>query len=136
MSWPQRKSSTRMLSNFTSRTRFAVADHECDGALVGHLRLAVVEDVDVTHPGSGEQLKRAGRDIQRGFGDYVGAALMWELVAWITAARDDHEGAVRLLGAVRTLWRRRQRGVRLPSRRAARTVRMIRGQRPMAIVAG
>ncbi|MEU1476684.1 LuxR C-terminal-related transcriptional regulator [Streptomyces sp. NPDC005760] len=50
-------------------------------------------------------LTRAGLEIQRDFNDYVGAALLLELHAWISAAGDDHERAGRLLGAVRTLWR-------------------------------
>ncbi|MFF9780586.1 ATP-binding protein [Streptomyces sp. NPDC013978] len=54
---------------------------------------------------SGTELTRAGLDIQRGFNDYVGTALMMELLAWITASRGDHQRAARLLGSVRSLWR-------------------------------
>ncbi|WP_371584251.1 LuxR C-terminal-related transcriptional regulator [Streptomyces sp. NBC_01314] len=50
-------------------------------------------------------LTRAGLAIQQGFNDHVGAALLLELLAWISAARDDHERAGRLLGTVRALWR-------------------------------
>ncbi|MGW0578504.1 ATP-binding protein [Streptomyces sp. NPDC002920] len=53
---------------------------------------------------SGTALTRAGLEIQRGFNDYVGVALMMELLAWITASGGDHERAGRLLGAVRSLW--------------------------------
>ncbi|MEU1181921.1 LuxR C-terminal-related transcriptional regulator [Streptomyces sp. NPDC005820] len=51
------------------------------------------------------ELTRAGLEIQRDFNDYVGAALLLELHAWISAAGNDHERAGRLLGTVRTLWR-------------------------------
>lgn len=53
----------------------------------------------------GTALTRAGLDIQRGFDDYVGVALMMELLAWITASGGAYERAGRLLGAVRSLWR-------------------------------
>ncbi|WP_051744430.1 ATP-binding protein [Streptomyces yerevanensis] len=56
-------------------------------------------------PESGTALTRAGLNIQRGFNDYAGTALMMELLAWITASGGDHERAARLLGAVRPLWR-------------------------------
>ncbi|MGW0842853.1 ATP-binding protein [Streptomyces sp. NPDC002787] len=56
-------------------------------------------------PESGAALTRDGLDIQQGFDDYVGTALMMELLAWITASRGDHQRAARLLGAVRSLWR-------------------------------
>jgi predicted ATPase/DNA-binding CsgD family transcriptional regulator len=56
-------------------------------------------------PESGTALTRAALDIQRGFNDHVGTALMMELLAWITASRGDHERAARLLGSVRSLWR-------------------------------
>ncbi|MEU9267124.1 LuxR C-terminal-related transcriptional regulator [Streptomyces sp. NPDC048251] len=56
-------------------------------------------------PESGLALTRAGLDIQQGFNDYVGTALMMELLAWITASGGDHERAARLLGSVRALWR-------------------------------
>ncbi|MFF9040613.1 ATP-binding protein [Streptomyces sp. NPDC014892] len=48
---------------------------------------------------------RAGLQIQRDFNDYVGSALLLELLAWISSANDDHERAGRLLGMVRALWR-------------------------------
>lgn len=51
------------------------------------------------------ELACAGLEIQRGFNDHLGAALLLELLAWISAARDDHDRAGRLLGTVRTLWR-------------------------------
>ncbi|MFC4502610.1 MULTISPECIES: ATP-binding protein [Streptomyces] len=51
------------------------------------------------------ELNRAGLEIQRGFNDYVGAALMLELHAWISATGGDHERAGRLLGTARALWR-------------------------------
>ncbi|MGW1786124.1 ATP-binding protein, partial [Streptomyces sp. NPDC002143] len=54
---------------------------------------------------SGLTFTQAGLEIQRGFNDYVGTALMLELLAWITASHDDHERAGRLLGTVRALWR-------------------------------
>ncbi|MEU6352325.1 LuxR C-terminal-related transcriptional regulator [Streptomyces sp. NPDC047072] len=54
---------------------------------------------------AGTELTRAGLDIQRGFNDYVGTALMMELLAWITASRGEHGRAARLLGSVRSLWR-------------------------------
>ncbi|MFJ9558995.1 LuxR C-terminal-related transcriptional regulator [Streptomyces fuscichromogenes] len=50
-------------------------------------------------------LVRDALEIERGFGDYVGTALMIDLLAWITASQGDHERAARLLGAVRPLWR-------------------------------
>ncbi|MER6961791.1 LuxR C-terminal-related transcriptional regulator [Streptomyces sp. NPDC000618] len=50
------------------------------------------------------ELSRAGLEIQRGFNDHVGAALLLELLAWVSAD-DDHERAGRLLGTVRALWR-------------------------------
>ncbi|MEU9348107.1 LuxR C-terminal-related transcriptional regulator [Streptomyces sp. NPDC048278] len=50
-------------------------------------------------------LVRDALEIERGFGDYVGTALMIDLLAWITASRGDHERAARLLGAARPLWR-------------------------------
>ncbi|MFF3373992.1 ATP-binding protein [Streptomyces sp. NPDC002680] len=53
---------------------------------------------------SGTALTRAGLDIQQGFNDYVGTALMMELLAWITASQGDHARAARLLGSVRSLW--------------------------------
>ncbi|MGW0838775.1 ATP-binding protein [Streptomyces sp. NPDC002787] len=56
-------------------------------------------------PEAGTDLARAGLDIQRGFNDYVGTALMMELLAWITASRGDHRRAARLLGSIRSLWR-------------------------------
>lgn len=53
---------------------------------------------------SGTALTRAGLDIQQGFNDYVGTALMMELLAWITASQGDHARAAGLLGSVRSLW--------------------------------
>jgi DNA-binding CsgD family transcriptional regulator len=54
---------------------------------------------------AGLALTRAGLEIERGFNDYVGSALMLELLAWITASGGDHVRSGQLLGAVRTLWR-------------------------------
>ncbi|MPY63579.1 LuxR family transcriptional regulator, partial [Streptomyces spongiae] len=55
-------------------------------------------------PESGMALTRAALEIQRGFNDYVGVALMLELFAWITASDGDHGRAARVLGCVRALW--------------------------------
>ena len=52
---------------------------------------------------AGEVLARAALEVQQGFNDYFGAALMLELLAWTTAAGGDHAQAARLLGAVRSL---------------------------------
>ncbi|TQE23584.1 ATP-binding protein [Streptomyces ipomoeae] len=54
---------------------------------------------------------RAGLEIQRGFNDYVGTALMLELLAWITASDGDCARAGRLLGAIRALWRKIGTGI-------------------------
>ncbi|MGW1783673.1 ATP-binding protein [Streptomyces sp. NPDC002143] len=54
---------------------------------------------------AGIELARAGLEIERGFNDYTGAALMLELLARITASRGDYEQAGRLLGTVRALLR-------------------------------
>jgi predicted ATPase/DNA-binding CsgD family transcriptional regulator len=51
-------------------------------------------------------LARAGLEIQRGFNDHPGTALMIELLAWIAAGEGDHRQAARLLGAVRSIWAR------------------------------
>ncbi|WP_329410298.1 LuxR C-terminal-related transcriptional regulator [Nocardia vinacea] len=48
---------------------------------------------------------RQGLEIQRGFDDHVGAALMIELLAWIAAAQRDLRYAARLLGAAGSIWR-------------------------------
>ncbi|MGW1786125.1 ATP-binding protein [Streptomyces sp. NPDC002143] len=48
-------------------------------------------------------------EIQRGFNDYFGVALMLELLAWIAASDGDHQRAAGLLGAVRGL--RRDTGI-------------------------
>lgn len=50
------------------------------------------------------ELAHAGLEIQRGFNDHLGAALLLELLAWISTAEDHHERAGRLLGTLRTLW--------------------------------
>ncbi|WP_307835272.1 ATP-binding protein [Streptomyces adelaidensis] len=50
-------------------------------------------------------LSRLSLEAQRGFNEYVGAALALALLAWVTASGGDHERAGRLLGAVRTLFR-------------------------------
>ncbi|MFG2129285.1 ATP-binding protein [Streptomyces sp. NPDC048751] len=54
---------------------------------------------------------RAGLEIQRGFNDYAGTALMLELLAWITASDGDRARAGRLLGAIRALWRKIGTGI-------------------------
>ncbi|WP_051023019.1 ATP-binding protein [Nocardia pneumoniae] len=48
----------------------------------------------------------AALEIQSGFNDRVGTALMIELLAWIASARGEHRRAARLLGAVGSEWRR------------------------------
>ncbi len=53
---------------------------------------------------AGLALTRAGLEIQQGFNDYVSAALMLELFAWITASGGNHVRAARLLGSVQALW--------------------------------
>lgn len=45
-------------------------------------------------------------EIQSGFNDHLGTALMMELLAWTTTARGEHRRAARLLGAGASLWRR------------------------------
>ncbi|WP_326584611.1 LuxR C-terminal-related transcriptional regulator [Streptomyces sp. NBC_00481] len=52
---------------------------------------------------AGTALARAGLEITRGFNDYIGAAHLLELLAWITASGGDHERAARLLGTARSL---------------------------------
>ncbi|MCP1415415.1 LuxR C-terminal-related transcriptional regulator, partial [Paenarthrobacter sp. A20] len=47
---------------------------------------------------------RAGLQIQRGFNDHVGAAMMIELLAWIATAKTEFDHAARLLGAIRSIW--------------------------------
>ncbi|HKS47735.1 MAG TPA: LuxR C-terminal-related transcriptional regulator [Amycolatopsis sp.] len=49
---------------------------------------------------------RSGLEIQRGFNDHVGTALMIELLTWIAAAGGEHRNAAVLLGAIRSIWRR------------------------------
>jgi predicted ATPase/DNA-binding CsgD family transcriptional regulator len=51
-------------------------------------------------------LTRAGLVIQRGFNDHVGTALMIELLAWVAASKGEFRHAARLLGSLRTIWRR------------------------------
>jgi DNA-binding CsgD family transcriptional regulator len=51
-------------------------------------------------------LTRAALEIQRGFSDHPGTALMIELLAWIAAADAEHRHAARLLGAIRSIWGR------------------------------
>jgi DNA-binding CsgD family transcriptional regulator len=51
-------------------------------------------------------LTRAALEIQRGFSDHPGTALMIELLAWIRAADGEHRHAARLLGAIRSIWGR------------------------------
>jgi DNA-binding CsgD family transcriptional regulator len=51
-------------------------------------------------------LTRAALEIQRGFSDHPGTALMIELLAWIAAADGEHRHAARLLGAIRSIWGR------------------------------
>jgi predicted ATPase/DNA-binding CsgD family transcriptional regulator len=48
---------------------------------------------------------RGGLDLQRGFNDHVGTALMIELLAWVAASKGDAVEAGRLLGAVGSIWR-------------------------------
>jgi len=48
---------------------------------------------------------RAALENVKGFNDYVRVALMLELLAWISAARGDHQQAGRLLGAAHVLCR-------------------------------
>ncbi|MFF3373747.1 ATP-binding protein [Streptomyces sp. NPDC002680] len=50
-------------------------------------------------------LTLAGLEIERGFNDCLGAALMLELLAWLNASGGEYERAGRLLGVVRGLWR-------------------------------
>ncbi|MEV7731761.1 LuxR C-terminal-related transcriptional regulator [Streptomyces sp. NPDC088921] len=50
-------------------------------------------------------LARAALEIQRGFNDSIGAALMLELLAWVTASGGEYERARWLLGAARGTWR-------------------------------
>ncbi|MGW0652923.1 ATP-binding protein, partial [Streptomyces umbrinus] len=50
-------------------------------------------------------LTRSALEIERGFNDHIGAALMLELFSWITASRGEYARAGRLLGAVGGLWR-------------------------------
>ncbi|MFI1358279.1 ATP-binding protein [Streptomyces sp. NPDC020898] len=50
-------------------------------------------------------LARLSLEAQRGFNEYLGAAVALELLAWSTASGGDHERAGRLLGAVRALFR-------------------------------
>lgn len=47
---------------------------------------------------------RTGLQIQRGFNDHVGAAVLIELLAWIATANTEFEHAARLLGAIRSIW--------------------------------
>ncbi|MFE7837329.1 LuxR C-terminal-related transcriptional regulator [Streptomyces sp. NPDC057474] len=56
-------------------------------------------------PKAAAALVRDGLEVQGGFSDYVGTALMLDLLAWTAASQNDHERAARLLGTVRTLWR-------------------------------
>ncbi|MEV4450394.1 ATP-binding protein [Streptomyces mirabilis] len=54
---------------------------------------------------SATTLARAGLQIQRGFNDHVGAAVLIELLAWIAASKKEFDHAARLLGAIRSIWR-------------------------------
>ncbi|MHB9849074.1 ATP-binding protein [Streptomyces krungchingensis] len=54
---------------------------------------------------SATALARAGLEIQRGFNDHVGTAVMIELLAWIAASKKEYVHAARLLGAIRSMWR-------------------------------
>ncbi|MFI5793443.1 ATP-binding protein [Streptomyces sp. NPDC051677] len=49
-------------------------------------------------------LTRDGLEIERGFNEPLGAGLMLELLAWVTASLGEHEQAGFLLGAARGLW--------------------------------
>ncbi|MFF7845817.1 LuxR C-terminal-related transcriptional regulator [Streptomyces ossamyceticus] len=52
-----------------------------------------------------EQSTRAGLEIQRGFNDPIGSAMLVGLLAWIAGSYGDHRMAARLEGAARSLWR-------------------------------
>ncbi|MGW1028236.1 ATP-binding protein [Streptomyces sp. NPDC002577] len=54
---------------------------------------------------SATALARAGLQIQRGFNDHVGTAVLIELLAWIAASKKEFGHAARLLGAIRSIWR-------------------------------
>ena len=55
---------------------------------------------------TGEQLARAGLEVQRSFNDPIGSGMLLGLLAWLATARGEHECAARLLGTVDALWRR------------------------------
>ncbi|MFJ8025698.1 ATP-binding protein [Streptomyces sp. NPDC096311] len=54
---------------------------------------------------SANGLARAGLQIQRGFNDHVGTAVLIELLAWIAASKKEFDRAARLLGAIGSIWR-------------------------------
>ncbi|WNZ10840.1 LuxR C-terminal-related transcriptional regulator [Streptomyces sp. 11x1] len=51
------------------------------------------------------QSTRAGLEIQQGFNDPMGSAMLVGLLAWIVGSYGDHRTAARLQGATRSLWR-------------------------------
>lgn len=57
--------------------------------------------------GDSEQAARHAREglaLQRGFNDPVGLGLLLELLAWVSASRDDLAGAARLLATADSVW--------------------------------
>ncbi|WP_326731654.1 ATP-binding protein [Streptomyces phaeochromogenes] len=90
----------------TGRRAFAVAEAHGERWGRAHALWALGYDAWVRGDReSGMALIRAGLGIERGFNDHLGAALMLELLAWITASNGEYERAARLLGAARSLWR-------------------------------
>ncbi|HKS98365.1 MAG TPA: NB-ARC domain-containing protein, partial [Rugosimonospora sp.] len=55
-------------------------------------------------PAVAAAVTRQGLEVQRGFRDPIGAALMIELLAWIAASRADFPAAAGLLGAAGAVW--------------------------------
>ncbi|WP_329343529.1 hypothetical protein OG252_44905 [Streptomyces sp. NBC_01352] len=56
-------------------------------------------------PAAALELTRTALEIERGFTDYIGAVVMLEHFAWMTASCGDHERAARQLGAANALLR-------------------------------
>lgn len=55
-------------------------------------------------PDQAKSAARAGLQIQRGFNDHVGAAVMIELLAWVATTNAEYDHAARLLGAIQSIW--------------------------------
>ncbi|WP_346779624.1 LuxR C-terminal-related transcriptional regulator [Streptomyces sp. S3(2020)] len=91
----------------TQTCRRAVVLAEAHGERLAHAHALWALGYDAWIHGDHDEamaLIRTALEKEQGFSDYVRVALMLEQLAWITAARGDHQQAAQLLGTARTLW--------------------------------